>query len=236
MARASSHLIIRNGVYTYRRRIPSWLRDRPEFGGKPIFQKSLGVRTSAEARKRIQQLRLDDLFAPPQANDNSEKGTYLSDVLLRQIASDHYRRGVEGLRRGRNQPGEADADELAAQNIGALNDPQTAERTRDVLRASFSPALRAKAEGLAERMGVEQTASNLDILEAALFDAELEIEGVRVDLAHGRAFPSSRPGSWMIEANERLPTAPEAHWSYKRLAEAAIHQGRLDDARLERPG
>lgn len=227
MARVPSHLIQRGGVYNYRRRVPADLRTRPEFEGRDVYQVSLGVRTLTDARRRVHELGLDNLFkSPADAPQEADAGTVVTSMLLRQIANENYRRGLESLRNrsdGQEDDGEALADELAAQNVGSLNGPESA-RARAILRRELSPALKAQAEGIAMNLGIEPTKQAIDQITGALFESEIGLEGARVDLAGGHAFPSWSPGGGSADKSENAIAAREAHWTFKKLAKAAMRQ------------
>lgn len=227
-SRIPTHLILRKGVYSYRRRVPQHLRHRPVFGGKDVFQVSLGVRTLAEARREVQARGLDRLFEPDlsplAANDT---GTVLSVALLRQIAEDNYRRGVRGLI---DQAPESDerliADEHAAQEIGSLNNPAVAERTSAIIRRGMGDVLRAQAEGVATRLGIQPTGDAIRKIEDALFQSEIGLRGARLEIASGNPFPAWTTGG-AAATGAHVPTVREAHWNFKKLAEAAIRQRRV---------
>ena len=230
MARVPSHLIQRGGVYNYRRRVPADLQSRPEFSGRDVYQVSLGVRTLTEARRRVQQLGLDDLFRSPNSLPQTpDTGTIITTPLLRQIADENYHRGLASLRRRTNEQGGDDdgepmADELAAQNVGSLNNPASAARTRAFLRRELSPLMEAQAEGIAANLGIEPTKQAIDQIKDALFESEIGLEGARVDLAGGHAFPSWSSGGRSNDRSETAPVAREAHWTFKKLAAAAMRQ------------
>lgn len=225
MTAIPTHLIIRNGVFSYRRRVPEHLKNRPEFSGKAVFQVSLGVRTVAEARREVQARGLDRLFE--RATDQSpapEHGTVVSVALLQQIADSRYRRGVRTLHD--QDPASEDrliSDELAAQDIGALNDPARAARANAIIRASMADGLRAQAEGIAVRLGIQPTEDAIRKIEDALFQAEKELLGARVEMAGGNPFPAWSAGG-VNGSSSSAPAVREAHWNFKRLTEAAIRQ------------
>lgn len=224
MTAIPTHLIIRKGVFSYRRRVPAHLKNRPEFGGKDVFQVSLGVRTVAEARREVQARGLDQLFETHLRLVEPETGTALSVALLRQIAEDNYRRGVRHLSDQRPSPERDHLNDLAGQDIGTVNHPVHGERAAAVLRSGMGDALRAHAEGVAARLGIEPTDEAISKIEDALFQSEKALLGARVEMASGNPFPSWSPGG---KANGNVSAAPvvrEAHWNLRRLTEAAIHQ------------
>lgn len=229
MTKVPSHMIVRNGVFAYKRRVPPELKNRSEFAGKSVFQVSLGVRTVADARRKAQAMGLDDLFSSvPPVRVERETGTVLTTPLLRQIADENYRRGLEAQLRSRSTradgDGEAERDELAAQDIGSLNNRHTAARTRSIIRRELTPALEAQAIGIAARIGITPNDEAIESIVGALFESELALTGARVELAEGHAFPEWSPGGIKGAKAETAPTDREAHWTFKRLAQAATRQ------------
>lgn len=230
MARVPSHLITRNGVYNYRRRVPIELRDRPEFKGRDVFQVSLGVRTLAQANKQVVALRLDDLFQVHQPmTDEQPTGMVLTQPLLKRLASDAYHRAVAAHQSERYEQDHddrrADLDEMAAQTTWALNDPQQGSNARAVFKRDMDPALEAQALGTASRLGITPSPENIEAMKAAFLDAEIASEAARVDIASGRAFPTPPPlFASSGAAKDDAPTAREAHWTFKKLSSAAMRQ------------
>lgn len=229
MSRVPAHLILRNGVYNYRRRVPADLRANPIFRGREVYQVSLGVRTLAQARRRVQELGLDRLFEGPdvpQDEIEAEGGAILTPSLLNHIALQRYERGLEWLHRDRSdEPNDHRTmmDELAAQELGGLNDPARSEATRAILRRELTPSLQVSAEAIAARLGLESDETALAKIVGALFDADVSLIGARVELSSGRTVASS-PTFAAASAARSAPSQREAHWTFKRLAQAARRQ------------
>jgi integrase len=225
MASFPDYLIVRNGVFSYRRRVPATLRHRPEFGGKEVFQVSLGVRSISDARREVQRRELDALFEPHlRATTKPENGTVLSVALLRQIADDNYRRGVRSLSDERASESREALDDLAAHDVGTLNNPTTSSRAASIVRKGMADALRAQAEGVAAKLGIDATEEALAKIEDALFQSEKALLGARVDMAGGNPFPAWSPEGSVNGTGTRAPTVKEAHWTFKRMMEAALKQ------------
>lgn len=229
MTKVPTHMLLRKGVLYYNRRVPNDLRSDPRFGGKAMFTVSLGVRTVAEARRRTQELGFDEMFQPRHSPAQSrEAGTVITTPLLRQLANENFRRGLESLRNSPSDQSDVERtdvyDELAAQNVGALNNPELSAATRDALRREYTPVLQAQAEGTAIRLGIDPTTTNIEQMVGALFESEVALERARVDLADGHAFTSWSAGGVSGDKSDTAPTEREAHWSFKKLAQAAMRQ------------
>ncbi|WP_292045560.1 MULTISPECIES: site-specific integrase [unclassified Brevundimonas] len=228
MARVPAHLIIRNGVYNYRRRVPADLRSNPVFKGRDVFQASLGVRTLKEARRVVQELRLDELFErrfAPVAD--VEGGTVLTPSLLTHLAREQYERGLESLHRERMEETNEHRewlDELAAQELGALNDPVWSSDARARLRRDADPYLQSRAEIAAKKLGIDHDAVAVRKIADALFEAEVSLTGARVELASGRTLTTTPAYASSPSGTSNAPTQREAHWTFKRLAEATMRQ------------
>lgn len=224
MSSVPSHLITRNGVYNYRRRIPLELRGRPEFGGRDVFQVSLGVRTLSRARQRIQELGLDGLFEVHQAQAAPiEGGATLTPSLLTHIVRRRYEQGMVSLQSERLDASSDHRDmrdELAVQEVAALNDPAYSDIARERLRRELAPVIRVSAEGTAKRLGLDNE-HDIQRIEAALFEAELSLTRSRVELAEGRSLPTS-----LVATTSASDThmQREAHWTFKKLAAEAMRQ------------
>ena len=239
MARVPSHLFLRGGVYAYRRRVPPDLQTRPEFAGKEIFQKSLGVRTLEAARKLVAERGYDLLFSPPSSTEDTpveavapetpDIGTVLTTPLLRQIANENFRRGLETRRKAvfdradDDEGGDFD-DELARQHASSLNQPEWRATGLASLRRELEPMLIAQAEGTAARLGIEPTPANIGQMVNALFESEIALNGARVDFLAGNAFPSWSAGGTGGDKADTAPTEREAHWTFKKLAEVAMQK------------
>lgn len=236
MARVPSHLITRSGVYNYRRRVPEELRGRPEFKGRGVFQVSLGVRTLDQAHKQVVALKLDDLFQVHHAaHQEQASGMVLTQPLLRQLASEAYHQAVEALQSERSQYGHddrrAEMDEMAAQTIWALNDPKIGANARALFKRDMDSALEAQARGTASRLGITPSPENIESMKAAFLDAEIASEAARVDIASGRVFPTPPPQfASSGAAKSDVPTAREAHWTFKKLSQAAQSQNPNGDS------
>lgn len=100
MARTIKHVVLRDGVYQYQRRVPKKVIDRPVqfasfFGGNPQFRKSLGTRDQGEALKEAYRVRkeferrvngaLEQAVAHPTVRPITEK--MLLDIRGRQTAA-----------------------------------------------------------------------------------------------------------------------------------------------------
>lgn len=222
-----SHLFLRKGVYNYRRRVPSDLRSNPAFKGRDIFQVSLGVRTLADARRRTQELKLDDLFEQhraPLVDDGG--GAALSPSLLTHIARRRYDQGMVSLQNERfdAQSDHRDMlDELAAQEVGALNDPNIADAARERLRRELTPVLRVTAEATAKQLGLDGDPAAIRKITDVLFETELSLARSRVDLAAGKTLPSAFVSpSASSTSDARMQR--EAHWTFKKLSDDAMRQ------------
>lgn len=224
MARVPAHLISRNGVYNYRRRVPVELRDRPEFGGRDVFQVSLGVRTLSRARERIHELGLDGLFEVHHAPAAAvEGGSTLTPSLLAHIVRRRFEQGMVSLQSERLDASNDHRDlrdELAAQEVAALNDPAYSDIARERLRRELAPVLHVSAEATAKRLGLEAE-QDIQRIEAALFEAELSLTRSRVELAEGRSLPTSLIAT--TSASD-AHMQREAHWTFKKLSEDALRQ------------
>lgn len=228
MARVPAHLITRNGVYNYRRRIPADLRANPVFKGRDVFQVSLGVKTLKDARQRVHELKLDELFEVRRAPiSDAESGAVLTPSLLGHLARNQYERGLESLHRERmsetNEHREM-LDDLAAQELGALNDPVRSSDARARLRRDYEPYLRSRAEVAAGKLGLEHDEVAISKIADALFDAEVDLTGARVELASGRTLTTTPAYAALPSGASTAPIQREAHWTFKKLAEATMRQ------------
>ncbi|MBD7940122.1 site-specific integrase [Brevundimonas guildfordensis] len=228
MARVPSHLILRNGVYNYRRRVPADLRSNPVFRGRDTFQVSLGVRTLVEARQQVALRKLDELFhVEHPATDEAAERTALTPALLAHIAKSAFERSMTATQRDRlSDPDDVrqEKDEWAAQQVSALNDPIGGLNTREHLRRELAPVLQIEAEAKAREFGLSADETNLNRIAGALFDAEVGAIGARVDFASGKAVPTMPAFAHASPSGSAIPLRKEAHWTFKKLAQAAMRQ------------
>ncbi|WP_426025234.1 DUF6538 domain-containing protein [Brevundimonas sp. TSRC1-1] len=222
-----SHLIVRNGVYNYRRRVPTDLQSKPAFKGRDVFQVSLGVRTLKDARRRIQELNLDDLFEPHHAPVvTSDEGAVLTPSLLTHIARGRYERGMISLQSERLEDASDHRDmmdELAAQEVGALNDPNSADAVRERLWRELSPVIEVSAQATAKRLGCESDPAAIRKIAKALFETELSLTRSRVDLSAGKTSPPAFMSLSTSQSGD-AQMRREAHWTFKKLADEAMRQ------------
>lgn len=227
MARIPTYLTLRGGVYNYRRRVPDDLRQNPVFKGRDIFQVSLGVRTLAEARKQVAARKLDDLFrVEHHIPDDVADRTTLTPTLLAHIAKSHFERSMAAEQSGRlSEPDDVreEKDEWAAQTIGSINNPAHGVRAREILRHEFEPVLLIEAEARAKEFGLPDDQTSLKRIAAAIFDAEEAVLRARLDFAGGKAVPAM-PAFAQAGASGDIPMRKEAHWTFKRLSQAAMRQ------------
>lgn len=111
-------------------------------------------------------------------------------------------------------------DELAVQEVAALNDPAYSDIARERLRRELAPVIRVSAEGTAKRLGLDNE-HDIQRIEAALFEAELSLTRSRVELAEGRSLPTSLVATTSTN-DARMQR--EAHWTFKKLSEDALRQ------------
>ena len=125
-----------------------------------------------------------------------------------------------------SDPDEAreEKDEWAAQQVSALNDPVGGLNAREHLRRELTPVLQIEAEARAREFGLNADDSTLNRIANALLDAEIGAIGTRVDFASGKAVPTLPAFAHTSLSGASSPMRKEAHWTFKKLAQAAMRQ------------
>jgi len=172
--------------------------------------------------------KLDELFhVEHPATDEAAERTALTPALLAHIAKSAFERSMTATQRDRlSDPDDVrqEKDEWAAQQVSALNDPIGGLNTREHLRRELAPVLQIEAEAKAREFGLSADETNLNRIAGALFDAEVGAIGARVDFASGKAVPTMPAFAHASPSGSAIPLRKEAHWTFKKLAQAAMRQ------------
>lgn len=144
-----SYLRLRGRIIWYKRRVPKHLRHLPPFNGQSMYDRSLEVHTVAEARRVIAEEGIDRLFEDrsPKAADNAPL-IEVTDEIINGLMNEMYNRSASRMYTSRmSEPLEIRIlrDATAAQDVGALNDEDRAERTRHILKRDQEDVRRSMA-------------------------------------------------------------------------------------------
>lgn len=226
MSKHPDYLIVRNGTYYYKRRVPLELRDRPVFKGQDFYQRSLGVKTLKEARLKSATLGYDDLFENNPAHiDTKPRQVVLTHQMLEQIGASRYEKNLERLQSNRlSEPDEVrePLDDYAINLCADLNCPVDGQTARALLRRELDEVHRIEAEWIAERLGIEPSQTSITQLVDVLLDVEIKTQMSRADFALGHSMPTHR--GMVLTSASKAPIRKEAFWRFTDVAEAAMAQ------------
>ena len=226
MSKHADYLIVRNGTYYYKRRVPSELRDRPIFKGQEFFQRSLGVKTLKDARQKAVTLGYDDLFEKSRFMPQRQpRLVVLSHQMLEQIAASRYEKNLEtlqNLRLGEPEEVREELDDYAIRLCADLNSPTGGLNARESLRRELDQVHRIEAEWIAKRLGIEPDAGTVKQLSDVLLDVEIKTQMTRADFAMGHSFPTHT--GVVSSTSAKIPMRKEAFWRFPDVAEAAMKQ------------
>jgi integrase len=226
-----SYLRFRGRTIWYKRRVPERLRHLPHFNGKAVFERSLDVHTVEEARRVIVAEGIDRLF-----EDRSEKIVEVSDKIevtdeiLNGLMNEMYNRSAPKMYASRmSEPLEVriTRDELAAQDVGALNDDYRADRVRAILKRDQEDVRLRMAEVIANKKNLRDDSESIQLIADAIFEVEIAEMRARVDLAGNKTEPSKPHFAFGVGENIHHP---KAYKTFLEMAEEAISKGKKKES------
>ncbi|MHC3127617.1 hypothetical protein OB03_10115 [Brevundimonas sp. GN22] len=226
-----AHTKPRNGIIYYRRRVPKHLQHLPPFNGKEIYERSLKVRTVSAARRVIVEEGIDLLFEDrslPTAVVTAKIG--VTDEILNGLMNEMYNRTAPKMYASRmSEPLEVriTRDELAAQDVGALNDEYYADRARAIIKKEQEDVRLRMAEVIAKKKHLQGDADSIQRIADALFEVDIAEMRARVDLAGNKTEPSKPHFAFGVSETVHHPNA---YKTFLEIAEEAILEGKKKES------
>lgn len=196
-----------------------------------MFERSLRVRTGNEAQRVIVETGIDLLF-----EDRSEKPSdvgnriEVTDEILNGLMNEMYNHHASKMYAGRQtEPEEIQdhLDDLAAQNVGALNDKARAGRARAILKKDNEDVRLMLAESIAKKRHLHSDADSIHRIADAILEVEIAEMRARVDLASNMQVPSKPHFAF---GHSESIHHPKAYLTIVDMAEEAITRAKKKES------